>query len=221
MAGAKVDDEDSPMIAPPPGLSLPPQPRPSPDRQDAAAVDPEEFITLPPGVIDSGTYRVANPRVVPQRSASDDIVFFTAGAGVPPTPGVVPPPRDAASDAGVELPEAPHRPELQWRLVLPGGIGARAVERALFIGRNPARTDERPDAELLPLVDPAKSLSKTHALVEVEAGQLWVHDLDSTNGVFIVPDDSDAIEVAPGTRAAVPAGATLELGDYVIRVECD
>lgn len=216
MAGAKVDDEDSPMIAPPPGFALPPGAASSPrshDQQAPTPADPEAFITLPPGVVDSGTYRVANPRVVPQRGTEDDIVFFPTGAGAPATtPGAALLQPDAA---------VPPHPAPQWRLVLPGGIGARAVEDALFIGRNPARTDDWPDAELLPLIDPAKSLSKTHALVEVEGGQLWVHDLDSTNGVFIVPKDSDAIEVEPGTRAAVPAGAELELGDYVIRVECD
>jgi hypothetical protein len=204
-----VSDEEIPMITPPPGLAIPASQQPEPVT-DAASPDPQAFITLPPGVFDSGTYRVPNPRVVPPRThQSDDIVFFPSAPGVPAAPGVAP----------VEQQPAASIP--QWRLVLPGGIGAKAVDGAVFIGRNPARRPEWPNAELLPLVDPAKSLSKTHALVELEQNVLWVHDLDSTNGVFIVTDNGDATEVVPGSRAAVPAGSDLELGDYVIRVECD
>ncbi|WP_229671342.1 FHA domain-containing protein [Salinibacterium xinjiangense] len=67
--------------------------------------------------------------------------------------------------------------------------------------------------------DPAKSVSKTHAMLEVDADGLWVLDLDSTNGVWVVPAGEGAIEVEPGQRVAVPAGADLELGDLVIQVE--
>ncbi|MEO7123924.1 MAG: FHA domain-containing protein, partial [Lacisediminihabitans sp.] len=170
-----MSEEDSPMIAPPPGLIEPKskQAAPADAATDAVSTELETFITLPPGTFDSGTYRVANPRVVPARAhkASEDIVFFPSGVGAP---------APAAAVAPAALLDAVQ----QWRLVLPGGIGAKAVEASLFIGRNPARAAERPEAELLPLVDPAKSLSKTHALLEVDDGVLWVHDLDSTNGVF-------------------------------------
>jgi hypothetical protein len=193
------------MITPPPGLSLPRRDAQKPQADtpaDAAPAEQEAFITPPPGTFDSGTYRMTNPRIVPPRTqkASDDIVFFPTGAGAP-------------------VPAAQRQAASQWRLVLPDGIGAKAVDGALFIGRNPTRTAERQDAELLPLIDPAKSLSKTHALLEVEDGVLWVHDLDSTNGVFIVPQSGDMVEVEPGTRAVVPTDSDLELGNYVIHVE--
>jgi len=35
----------------------------------------------------------------------------------------------------------------------------------------------------------------------------------------VVPAGADAIEVVPGVRVEVPAGANLELGDLVIQVE--
>lgn len=213
-------DENPFMITPPPGIALPKPVMPvsAPEATAHQAASPEDFITLPPGVADSGTYRVANPRVVPPKSArhDDDIVFFPAGPGRPvPAAASTVPTVETAGDSGT-----PRHASLQWRLVLPDGVGAKAVDGALFLGRNPTRAAERPDAELLPLIDPAKSLSKTHALLEVEGGMLWVHDLDSTNGVFIVQADGDAVEVEPGTRASVPAGSELEFGDYVIRVEC-
>ena len=218
-------DENPFLITPPPGIAVPkpatPAATPAPVVQGPGSS--EDFITLPPGVADSGTYRVANPRVVPPKPArhDDDIVFFPVGPGMP-GPALA----SATSPVVVEDdPEATRvgvvrHASLQWRLVFPDGVGAKAVEGALFLGRNPTRTAERPDAELLPLIDPAKSLSKTHVLLEVEGGVLWVHDLDSTNGVFIVQANGDAVEVEPGTRAAVPAGSELEFGDYIVRVEC-
>jgi predicted component of type VI protein secretion system len=67
--------------------------------------------------------------------------------------------------------------------------------------------------------DPEKSISKTHAMLELDAGDLLVHDLNSTNGVWVVPAGGEAIEVEPGEPVAIPAGGELELGDVVIRVE--
>jgi hypothetical protein len=212
-----VSDEDSTMITPPPGIVTPKVNQAEP-AADVVEVDPETFITLPPGVLDSGTYRVANPRVVPQRSghSKDDIVFFPTAPGVVATPSPVGAPSKQPKTADESR---SGRVVQQWCLVLPGGVGAKAVRGALFIGRNPARTRDWPVAELLPIIDPAKSLSKTHALLEVEADVLWVHDLDSTNGVFIVAQNGDTVEVKPGTRAAVPADSQLELGEYVIQIE--
>jgi len=105
-----------------------------------------------------------------------------------------------------------------WRLVLPGGDQVVPVAGALYLGRDPRDVLNRPDASLLPAHDPSRSLSKTHALIEVDGGILWVHDLDSTNGVVVAAPGVEAIEVAPGVRQPVPDGAELELGEYVIRV---
>jgi pSer/pThr/pTyr-binding forkhead associated (FHA) protein len=88
---------------------------------------------------------------------------------------------------------------------------------AALIGRNPAASTNWPHASLLPVDDLTKSVSKTHALLEIDGGVLWVHDLDSTNGVYVVVGD-DVVEAVPGTRVAVPAGADLELGEFVTRV---
>ena len=79
---------------------------------------------------------------------------------------------------------------------------------------------DHPQASVLAVDDAAKAVSKTHALLELDGGVLWVSDLDSTNGVWVVPAGEDAREVLPGTRAEVPAGADLQLGDLVIQVEC-
>jgi hypothetical protein len=178
-------------------------------------VVPADFIALPPGVepppVDSGTYRRETPRVareVPQ-PVEDDIVFFPVTPGAPPVPSTV--------DESTTMMPARTAAKV-WRLVLPGGDQVVPVTGAVYLGRDPRDTMGRPDASLLPAVDPSRSLSKTHALVEVDAGRLWVHDLNSTNGVFVAAPGVDAIEVQPGTRVEVPNGADLELGEYIIQV---
>lgn len=186
------------------------------ETHDEPVVDTGTFITLPPGIVDSGTLRVSAPRVerVPTPAAEPgEIVFFPVVPGIPVARIVAEP------DAG-ETRVAPKAPATAtWRIILPRSGQIVPITGALYIGRNPARTAERQDAELLAVDDPAKSLSKTHALLEVEGDVLWVHDLDSTNGIYIVEPDASVVDVEPGRRAAVPAGAELELGEYIVRVE--
>ena len=70
-----------------------------------------------------------------------------------------------------------------------------------------------------PIDDPARSLSKTHALLELDAGSLWVHDLNSTNGVVVAAPGSDPIIVQSGVRAVLTPDAEVRLGSYVMRVQ--
>ena len=198
---------DSDFIEPPPWLT-PPKPAPAEPAAAEEAPSPEAVIDLPPGVMDSATHRLTQER---QRTppAKPDVVFFptVAGPAAPPTSEV--------EDATVV---SSSRHAMTWRIVVPG-VAPVAVFGVLYLGRNPVAPPGESGARVLPLPDSAKSISKTHARLEVEAGQLYVSDLDSTNGVWIVPAGEDAIEVQPGERAAVPAGSDLELGDFVIQVE--
>lgn len=151
--------------------------------------------SVTPVTTTSSTQRVAPSIIaVPKVAAKNETVVF-----FPTTPGVAP------------------KPEAEWRLELADGQTV-PVARAVFIGRNPARTEDRPGADLLPIDDPARSLSKTHALLELEAGVLYVHDLNSTNGVVLAAAGTDPIAVEPGVRAAVTEGSELRLGNYAIRV---
>jgi pSer/pThr/pTyr-binding forkhead associated (FHA) protein len=102
--------------------------------------------------------------------------------------------------------------------VLPDGQ-LLTVDKPLFIGRNPARASGDAAGELLPVNDETKSVSKTHAFIEVDAVGLWVTDLDSTNGVFVALPDAEGVQAEPGERVSVPAGADIALGEFVIQVE--
>ena len=205
------NDENPFLIStPPPAPAAPAAPH---EPHDEPVVDTGTFITLPPGIVDSGTLRVSAPRVervATPAAEAGEIVFFPVVPGIPV----------ARIAAGPTENETRAEPTVsRWRIILPRSGQIVPLTGALYIGRNPARTAERQDAELLAVDDPAKSLSKTHALLEVENDVLWVHDLDSTNGIFIVEPDASVVDVEPGRRAAVPAGAELELGEYIVRVE--
>ena len=102
--------------------------------------------------------------------------------------------------------------------MLPSGEHT-VVSTALFIGRNPTRAVGDVEGELLSVNDTTKSVSKTHALLEVVQGQLFVTDLDSTNGVYVVSDEADDVQAAPMQRTPVPPGSDLELGEFLIQVE--
>ncbi|CAG7844927.1 hypothetical protein USB125703_01180 [Pseudoclavibacter triregionum] len=66
-------------------------------------------------------------------------------------------------------------------------------------------------------------MSKTHARFLVEGGALFVDDLNSTNGVAVLPGGelARATAVEPGRPAEVRAGDVVQLGEYPIsaRVE--
>jgi hypothetical protein len=195
--------------------------------------DDEGFITLPPGIFDTSTLK-AMPKPERPRREADDIVFVPVAPGMP-----VPPVEDAPADV-ISVPEAPPTPPVAaptpavpeaapaspgtpapapaaraaWTLVLADGSEV-PVRGVLLLGRNPAPFAAWPDAQLLAVADTTQSVSKTHAAFEVDDSGLWVHDLNSTNGVWVVRGE-DVTEVAPGRRVNVRSGSTIELGDYVL-----
>lgn len=205
--------------------------------------DDDGFIGLPPGVApnaDSGTLR--RDRTERPRRSRDEIVFFPGAPGTaPPAPPAepeavepeteraddVPPTTDAATAVGppaqkpgiddATIVKPSRRAAPTWRLVIQGL--ETIVESPLYLGRKPVAAPGNSRSQLLAIDDEARSVSKTHAMLEVDAGKLWVHDLHSTNGVWVVPAGEDPIEVIPGERVEVPAGSELELGEFVIQIE--
>ncbi|MBC7631902.1 FHA domain-containing protein [Aeromicrobium sp.] len=185
--------------------------------------DDEGFIGLPPGMtapVDSTSGTIKRDRPERPRSDRDEVVFFPVVPGAPPGAAAPTAGQSASTptiDDATSISASRHTAH-GWRLVIEGREPV-AVEGPLYLGRHPVAAADHPQARVLAVEDAAKSVSKTHALLEVDADGLWVHDLDSTNGVWVVPAGEDATEVTPGQRVAVPAGADLELGDLVIQVE--
>jgi uncharacterized Zn finger protein (UPF0148 family) len=82
-----------------------------------------------------------------------------------------------------------------------------------LIGRAPSpQPGERFD-HLVRIVDPGKSVSKTHLEFGQELGALWVSDRWSGNGTVVRPEDQPARRVEPGTRVRVARGTRVEIGE--------
>jgi hypothetical protein len=185
-------------------------------------VETDDLITLPPGVVDSGTYRMPSARPPKPASLDDAPAFFPVGAPGLPLPAPVlenasatdeVPIVDEATRASVGRRSAP-----AWRLTLPDGQQL-LVEQTTLIGRDPAQNPQWAEARLVPVIDPGKTISKTHAALELTAsGQLVVHDLNSTNGVFLEYSGAEEAIVEPGTPALVEDGAELSFGEFTVSV---
>jgi FHA domain len=106
----------------------------------------------------------------------------------------------------------------QWRLVLPDGQQFE-VNGSVLVGRDAGAIPQWPNAQLLSVADPEKSVSKTHAAFEVVDGVLSVIDLGSTNGVVVTTSDGREIELDPRQRIELEPGSDVELGDVVIQIE--
>jgi hypothetical protein len=162
-----------------------------------------------------------------------------SGFIVPP-PGLVPAHPDSPAPETVEVPPASFPrfvpvappaaplptvlPQAQsslpgpWRLQFDDGQRMR-VEGTLVVGRDPAQIDVRPHAERIAVVDPGKSVSKTHALFELDDGALTITDLHSTNGVAIVDADGAETVLPGGGTHALRVGARVYLGDFAVLVD--
>jgi len=185
-------------------------------------VESPDFIVPPPGLIP------AAPRPSDEPDRTDREVPPRTLPAFPPPPGVAPSPTPtsptpsggAEAEPRVERVEAPTaRPEPgAWRLRAAGGLDVLLL-RPVLLGRDPAADPGRPEAAAIPLADPARSVSKTHALVEVVEGRVIVTDLHSTNGTRVLTPDGETRELDPGRGADAPNGATLLLGEFAVRLD--
>ena len=238
-----AEGENPFLIVPPPGLLPPARTQPGDDAPPAGQetvggdsatrrISPprEPVIIRPPagGGIPFVT-PTATPAVTPPAapvSAAPVTAVPLSGAPVSAAAPAAAPPAAAPASATPSVvdddetrivePRASRVPV--WRLVLPDG-SAVTVQGAVFVGRNPTRTTGDVEGQLLAVDDTTKSVSKTHALIEVLDGGLWVTDLNSTNGVFVTSEFTDDVQPVPGERTPVPAGCDIELGEFVIQVE--
>jgi hypothetical protein len=83
------------------------------------------------------------------------------------------------------------------------------------------QTAGRPRYALLPLADPTKSLSKTHALIQPHGDFCTVENLGATNGVLIRSADGTESEAPLGWPMTIEPGAVLQLGGFVAGIVRD
>lgn len=105
---------------------------------------------------------------------------------------------------------------LPWSICLPDG-SERLLQGALVLGRNPS-IPPGSGAVQVSVTDPDRSVSKTHALLEVRDGLPWVTDLHSTNGTTLTNDIGEALVCDPGTAVPVGDGWVVGLGQCELRI---
>ena len=185
-------------------------------------MDAPDFIVPPPGLIPA-----AQPSDEPDRTVRDQpsrvLPAFTPPPGVVPKPAAVPPsalipPLGPPSPA--ERTEAPAaaRSSGAWRLSGPAQLEVLLV-RPVVLGRDPAPDPASPGAAPIPLQDPARSVSKTHALVEVVDDRVVITDLHSTNGTRVLSAEGLVHELEPGLATRAESGATVLLGEFAVRLD--
>lgn len=108
-------------------------------------------------------------------------------------------------------------PEAVLRITLDDGRDFR-LERTVLIGRNPAPAPGESQAQLLPVPDPGRTISKTHLHLLTDGTGVWVTDRHSTNGSAVTTPDGMRTALQPGVPAYVSPGTTVHFGDRTFNV---
>ncbi|MFF2369634.1 FHA domain-containing protein [Agromyces sp. NPDC058110] len=180
-----------------------------------------EFIVPPPGLIPDAPQPAEPERTVhPARpdERTDSTVRALPGRALPTFTPVPSGPPAASVAVPAALRPAPVEAQLAgvvFELVSAAGETVELAGRVI-VGRNPVADVARPDARPIALVDPTRTVSKTHALVEVREGRVVITDLHSTNGVAVQAGGGELTVLDPGAPADVEPGSTLRLGDLAL-----
>lgn len=125
-------------------------------------------------------------------------------------PRVIPPIEQVGASA--------QNPLTRWVLV--AGDRAIRLHTRNVLGRQPVIADDY-DGAAVNLTDPSKTISKTHARIEVEDETVWITDLTSTNGTTLsfMTDTGPAFQACePGDDYEVRVGDTVTLGAFEVSI---
>ena len=179
-------------------------PTPAPDdlqQRDAAGAP----ISPPPPDVPPASPQPAGPPVVAAVEAVDP---STDGWDVPDenVDDDIAPPADDDSDGEPEARSA----------VLVFSNGERVlIDRRVLIGRNPKVGDdiEGEMPHLMKFDGPGQGLSRTHAQISLDGGDLLLEDLESTNGTEVQLPGQQRRRVRPGEPMVVVAGTLIDFGE--------
>jgi uncharacterized RDD family membrane protein YckC len=87
------------------------------------------------------------------------------------------------------------------------------LDRNVLLGRNPLGQAGEQQAQLLPVNDPGRSISKTHLHLLTDGAGIWVTDRNSTNGSAVTTPDGRRTPLQPGVPSFVSPGSTVHFGD--------
>ncbi|MET0990774.1 MAG: zinc ribbon domain-containing protein [Lacisediminihabitans sp.] len=182
-------------------------PSAAPARSSVSRPLPPAPLTLPdlPAFLSE-----AEEPVLPVRPA----VSASSAAPVSPAADVA---RDAAADDIADL-EATRivRPKRVGgeRFILQFSTGeSSTVQGTGLIGRNPIPEPGEYFDQLVRVIDPSRSVSKTHLEFGQDAGSFWILDRFSGNGTIVREPDAAAVRCQPDKRYRVMRGTRVEIGE--------
>ncbi len=231
---AVVDAPSMPLVdavaAPEPESMPEPMPEPMPD----PVSDPVSEVAVEPAPEPARVVPCTSCGLVPE---PDDLYCAECGASLSAQTRIIE--RISGPDllpapAPVALPATPPAPALpvddeSTRLVPRGTGGARFVlqfstgESYTVLGSGLAGRNPRPEPgeyvdHLVAIVDPGRSVSKTHFEFGQEAGMFWVADRHSGNGTVIREPGAEPRPCTPGNRYPVVRGTRIDIGEQFVVV---
>ena len=181
---------------------------PAPVRSSLSRPLPPAPLTLPdlPAFLTE-----AEKPVLPVRPA----VSLSPAASASPTASDLA--RDAAADDIADL-EATRivRPKRVGgeRFILQFSTGeSSTVQGSGLIGRNPIPEPGEYFDQLVRVIDPSRSVSKTHLEFGQDAGSFWILDRFSGNGTIVREPDAAAVRCQPDKRYRIVRGTRVEIGE--------
>lgn len=204
---------DGPLFAPPPA---PTGPAAAPGA--GAAVSPPA-PAVGAGFISSVPWETPAPAAAPAPAPAASAP--AAPAAMPPVP---PPPAVPEAAPAAAIDEGPTvartaLPRAGATLVMDTGQRIALVAPRTLLGRAPVAVPPWDKADTVPVIDPDRSISKTHLVVLLDGDRLSVRELGSTNGSAVVAADGARTTLLMGQDVVVPDGARVELGDRSFTVK--
>lgn len=219
-----VDDgPSSPIVVPGPSGQLPGAPV-------SAAVPPPAIADLTDEWADSASVQPALAAENPVWTTSDQLLDMSADVSAVAGVADAGAPRSALSsvsasqDTGLaplddfpdDATEIAVRNKPQWVLITPMGAPVTLTADRVVLGRKPVAEAPHEDAQVVPVPDGTRTVSKTHALLEL-VGTTWtITDLGSTNGVVLFDAQGGETELQANNPAVVTE--RFLLGDAELRL---
>ncbi|MCU1556103.1 MAG: hypothetical protein JWN09_98 [Microbacteriaceae bacterium] len=82
-----------------------------------------------------------------------------------------------------------------------------------LVGRNPRPEPGEFFDQLVRVLDPSRSVSKTHLEFGQESGAFWIKDRFSGNGTIVREPDSDPVRCQPEKRVRIVRGTRVDIGE--------
>lgn len=185
-----------------------------PGQPAAMSTPPPARPTAPPPVRPTGP-----PPVAPVAPVDDEVVEPAAPVADrsdprPLAPPLAPPPR---LDPDVESTRLVPRSSTGARFVLQFSTGeSYTVVGSGLIGRNPRSEPGEVVDHLVTIVDPGRSVSKTHLEFGQDSGVFFISDRHSGNGTIIREPGAEPRYAEPGRRYRVVRGTRVDLGEQFV-----